>query len=371
VIRKLLVIIIFTGLYQLANAQSQADCSESLNRARDEFNAGHLEAVPNILHDCIKNGFSKAQKVDAYRILTITYLYLDDPIGAENSFLALLAVEPQFQVAESDPVELEYLSKQFITNPITSYFIKAGANFSTATVLFSNPIGRDTDPVNYRIGAGFNFMGGMDLHFNEIVSLTMELELSSRALVKEFVPFAQVEPQKGREVLTAVHGSIPVSVKFTYPGIKFLPYVYGGYSPSFTILTRSNNTRDPVNSEELVNNGLKLNSQTPAFSHSLIFGAGLKARVGKRFGYKYAILDFRYRSGMTNMNNEASQYDFSNPDNKWRILRQLNNPDDFRWNGFEVAIGFVWPIYKPRAKNSVTIQTVIKGWFRKKEKGNE
>ena len=45
--------------------------------------------------------------------------------------------------------------------------------------------------------------------------------------------------------------------------------------------------------------------------------------------------------------------------------------DDLRMNGFTVSLGVVIPMYKPRRKNTVTLQTIMKGWFTKKEKDDE
>ena len=88
-VKRFLAIILFFSFSQLAIAQN--DCGESINLAQDAFDAGHIERIPSILHECI-NKFTPEQKVEAYRLLTITYLYMDDPFGAESSFLNLLKV---------------------------------------------------------------------------------------------------------------------------------------------------------------------------------------------------------------------------------------------------------------------------------------
>ena len=74
---------------------------------------------------------------------------------------------------------------------------------------------------------------------------------------------------------------------------------------------------------------------------------------------------------MTNMNNQQNQFDFSNDDVSEKVFKYATIDDDLRWNGIELTIGYVWPQYKPRKKNTVTIQTVDKKWFSKKDKGDE
>ena len=156
---------------------------------------------------------------------------------------------------------------------------------------------------------------------------------------------------------------------YTYPGVLNSPYIYGGYSPSYTFNSKAQNTRrPPVRGGETIE-GSKVNKihSTSRFSHSLIFGIGLKRRIK----YSYVLVDLRYRLGMTNMNNQKNHFDFSNEDVKEDMFSYLNPDDDYTWSGIELTVGYVWPKYKPRKKNSVTIQTVIKSWFSKKEKVDE
>jgi hypothetical protein len=71
---------------------------------------------------------------------------------------------------------------------------------------------------------------------------------------------------------------------------------------------------------------------------------------------------------MTNITNQATQFDTSNPDNVRHIYEFGQVDDDYRWNSLELSLGYIWPQYKPRSKNSVTIQTVMKKWLLKKTK---
>src|SRR5690348_8801996 len=95
------------------------ECEQTLNRATAEFDAGRFYALPSLLKPCLDNGFSKEQKVRAYLLLTQSYLVLNDPIAAENSYLQLLKADPEF-VANPvrDPVDVYYLSKKFTTTPL-------------------------------------------------------------------------------------------------------------------------------------------------------------------------------------------------------------------------------------------------------------
>ncbi len=359
-VKRFLTALIFIGLHQLASAQ----CTEAITEATNEFNAGHLNNIASILSDCIKQG-SPEQKVEALKLLTITYLYLDDPYAAEKSFMDLLEVEPEFRVLADDPIELEYLSRKFITTPIVSYMAKFGVNFSTITLLNLNTFGNENDQNRqYRSKVGATAAGGLDLHFNKTISLAFEAEFRYSSYERNDLIFN--DSQKQNETRTNMHVSAPVTLKYTYPGRKnylYFPYLYAGYIPSFTINSQSSNIRDL----EIDGSRLNLTPLVPRFSHSLVFGLGLKRRIK----YRYILVDLRYRLGMSNMLAEENQNDFTNEDIKAYAFRYAWAPDDYRWNNFTLTVGYIWPNYKPRAKNTVTIQTVMRKWFGKKEKENE
>ena len=339
-----------------------------LDEAKAEFEDGHLEIISSILNDCLSgNDLNDDQKVDAYRLLTISNLYLDKHYEAEQSFMKLLEIDHEYRILPTDPVELQYLSKKFITTPIFSFSGKLGANMSKVTVLNRNTVSTESDNNwKYTPKFGFNVLAGMDLHFNKVVSLNIELELSSRSYLYTDVLFAS-EPQEIEQTRINLQGSLPVSLKFTYPGETYYPYIYGGYSPSYTFISDANNKRDPEESAAVDAPSFSLLGNTKAFSHSLVFGIGVK----RRFKYNYIFADLRYRMGMTNMLDEKNQFDVTNQEIKAAIFRDLQLGDDYKWHSFELTVGFILPKYKVRPKNSVTIQTVVRDLFTKKEKKDE
>src|SRR5688572_20961335 len=71
-------------------------CEEQLNAATAEFEAGRFYGISAMLKPCIDNGFTREQRKRAYLLLTQTYILLDDPIGADNSYLEVLRADPEF-----------------------------------------------------------------------------------------------------------------------------------------------------------------------------------------------------------------------------------------------------------------------------------
>jgi Outer membrane protein beta-barrel domain len=367
VIRRFLALVLFFNFTQVVIAQE--DCAIVLDNARAEFDAGRIENVPGILANCLdKNNFSDEQKPEVFKLLTITYLYLEDPDSAALNFLKLLEEQPEFRPSPSDPIELEYLSKQYITTPIFSFYSKAGANASIINVLNYNKLDSDNNPnPSYNVAPGFILQGGTEVHLNKEIGFNVEIELSSRSTTRTGTFLTNAEQEDLEQRRFNLHGSLPVYIRYTKSGDKYYPFVYVGYSPSYTLVSNVRGTRDPRREAKAVGNANDNLNSTTRFSQSLIFGIGLK----RRFNLNYVTVDLRYRLGLTNMNNQVNQYDFTNQDNKSKVFGFAMLDDDLRWNGLELTIGYVWPQYDARKKDSKTLQTIVSGWFTKKEKGNE
>ena len=111
-------------------------------------------------------------------MLTITYLFIDDPISAENSYLNLLRLDPEHKLDPSiDPIEIIYLSRKFTATPIFELTLgKAGINFSNTSIIHNN--GVDNTPFTleeYTPNAGFQLGAGANLNITAQLSLNSEI----------------------------------------------------------------------------------------------------------------------------------------------------------------------------------------------------
>src|SRR5688572_1283900 len=115
--------------YALVNGQNQEECEVVLNRATEEFNAGHFYGIPAMLNDCLNKNQRADWRQRAYLLLAETYLLLDDPFGAERSYLEILKANPEFITdRDRDPIDLVYLSSKFTATPIFSLHGRIGLN---------------------------------------------------------------------------------------------------------------------------------------------------------------------------------------------------------------------------------------------------
>ncbi len=92
--KSLLLFILFIIVSKFAIAQCN---SNSINEADKEYLIGNFENVIKQLTPCVNNGFNDMQKVQAYRILSKTYIALDEDSSAVSAAAKLLAIKPDFQ----------------------------------------------------------------------------------------------------------------------------------------------------------------------------------------------------------------------------------------------------------------------------------
>lgn len=102
--RYLLIFFCFLFLQSGNSALAQEECGDyTLNEARKFYQTGLFDDVINILEACIADGFHDKQKVQAYRILSMTYVALDNTSKAYDAGIQLLRINPNYEPSLFDP----------------------------------------------------------------------------------------------------------------------------------------------------------------------------------------------------------------------------------------------------------------------------
>lgn len=322
------------------------DCSTTLEQARTGFGKGDLYTIPALLKPCLENGFNKVQKIEGYLILTRTYLLIDDPISAEESYLNLLSLDPEYEInSEVDPVDIVYLDKKFTTTPIFIVFAKVGFNAANASVIQN--YGTDntsSSQEGYKASYGFNIGAGIELNINESLSLGTELNFSTRNYEYTNTLF-NGDTQTFIESQSLI--DFPFFLKYRFQYKKFSPYFYGGFALNY--LLASNAEVELIDlielgedeSSEFSVKGPQENISTLRESLNRFVFAGIGTRY--RIGYNYLLFDIRYYYGLNNFVNQEGQYTNN------ALLYQYGYVDDLkRMESLSISIGFIKPLYKPR-----------------------
>ena len=360
---KSIVGLIVTSVLTVSVWAQGNTCEEQLNAATAEFEAGRFYSIPMMLKSCIDKGFTREQRQRAYLLLTQAYLLLEDPIGADNSYLEVLRANPEFLADTArDQIDVVYLSKRFTADPIFSLYGRIGGNTSISRVIdqvytYGPPNGKPKD--DYTLRPGFQIGGGVDWHFFDRLSLGGEVNFASTSYRRERTEIF------GKDILESTDQQFwvkaPIMVKFIDDYGKIRPYGYAGYSFNYLLSDRlkvkyQNQDENPedasggVSSEPYESPSRDFTSIRNRINHAVIFGGG--ARV--KSGLNYWFVDVRYSFGLTNLIKEDAV--FSNEE----VYRSGHVDDFLRLDDLSVSFGYVYPLYKPRKVKNARTKSVLK-----------
>lgn len=99
--QKLLRLLFVTAMLS-ASAYAAAD-NDILSKAANEFEMGHFMHVDSLLGDNVSQKWSDDQRIKAYRLLTLSSLYLENETKAKSYAARLLEVDPFYSAYEESP----------------------------------------------------------------------------------------------------------------------------------------------------------------------------------------------------------------------------------------------------------------------------
>lgn len=372
-------LLFFCTVFCYYSALSQQVCSEKLSKAEDEFDEGHLYTIPNLLSDCLERGFTKEEKIRAYRLLTITYLYLDRLEKADQSYLQLLRLNPEFEPNDQiDPLDLFYFHDQYITTPVFSInVLRIGTNFSYVNVInnynadgiqdnwgvfFPDELESDSRNYdrNYASSAGFHLGTGLEYGINKNFSIGADLLISLKSFQFREQLLGGVADISFDENQWWVN--TPLFLKFNFPNVKYKPYILGGFSLDFLFFSTASNLnaiwrRETQGGDQEISPttgaNLQIQDKRGFFNYSVLAGAGIKRKIG----VNYLSFEVRYTSGLTNLSDTKDKFPSGDYEgipgfnDEEAIFYNYNYVDnDFSLNNLSFLINYTKPIYKPRKK---------------------
>jgi len=359
---KKFITILFISACFVRESIAQDACELVLVQATEEFNAGHLTGISAMLKDCLDKNQSRDWRQRAYLLLAETYLLLEDPIGAEESYLNVLRANPEYVTDQSrDPIDLVYLSGKFTSTPIFSFHGYAGPNITPVRVINDVRIGGElfTDE-KYTVRAGWQVGAGIDFNYNDYLSASADINFSQVSFKQTTTSLFGI----GKDITEFIdHESwltVPIAVKYGESQGKLRRYGYVGYSFNYLLGDKADieiRNRDAgdetgellsfdksVSNVSLINNRSKYNS-------SFFVGGGLKYK----YKLDYFYFDLRYSFGMKNV---------ADPDDRYSTVTDgLPFPyvdDDFRIDNLAFSVGYIHPFYKPRKLKKARTKSVLR-----------
>ncbi len=342
-LKRLLFVI---SLLIIASSYANAQCTQILNQAEDEFEAGRILGIPGMLEECLETGgFSKEETIRAHKLLTQVYIFSDQEARADESMIDLLHADPEHQLdREFDPAELFYLYDQFRTEPIFRLGLKVGGNRLDPVVLeeFST-IPNDTSFKVYTPGIGFQIEGSIERHFIYGIEGSLGFMFrSSRFEVLESYEKAGLEMQI---VDTQNWLTVPLQARYN---LRYgqrrgaIPYVLAGaafnylLSAAYIDSQRSGGLQESVTRIPLLSN-----DERNTVNYSGFLGLGVKLRNQTHF----ITLEARY---------ELTTRNYVNPENRYinneNIAGLAYVTDDLTLSFISFTFGYTRSIYNPKKK---------------------
>ena len=336
---------------------AQDQCAILLSEAEDQYEQGKLYEVSGLIKSCIDEGFTKEEKVRAYRLLTLTYLFLNYQDKADSAYLELLRLSPEYVTNdELDPMEIINQHDKFTTRPI--YYLtmaKIGINYSFANILLDYSISQSGNNSNkYASILGFQVGVGAEMVVYQNLHLSGEVFFSRKSL-----HLTDTHWDFYKTDMDIIHNELelPIMLKYNFFRGKVNPFVSAGVSPAFLVESTMQNIQgayritgtDGEPDEEFPvqpRPEIGTTKMKNRINYSILLGAGINYKIG----LNYLVFEARYSKGMLNV---------TDVDNRWREDedlpegRALKFPtgyvdDDFKFNNLSFLIGFVRPLYKPR-----------------------
>ncbi len=86
------------GLISAGAVRAQEVCGEyKISEAQKKYNSGNFSEVFQLLNPCLKDGFTTTEKINAYKILSMTYLAIDSTGRATESVRQMLQMNPAYE----------------------------------------------------------------------------------------------------------------------------------------------------------------------------------------------------------------------------------------------------------------------------------
>jgi hypothetical protein len=380
------ITVIFFLFIPCSGWSQSMDCEQTIALATEEFNAGHFYSVPGILKECL-NSFSREQKQRAYLLLTQTYLLLDDPIGAETSFLEVLAANPEFLADEQlHPIDIVYLSKRFTATPKFSWFVGGGTNVSPVRVILDNGVTSDGGE-KYRFLPGYNFGAGGEYSYNDNIRFRLEvnyLHTAYQSLAEghfQSALYPQISGDKKTVQDRQSWVTLPLYVTYADNTGPYRPYFYAGYSISKLfgdkasisierVIAKEEEGETETESLTVESADFDFKLQRMDFNHSIIFGGGVKYKIGLDFVFA----ELRYSAGLKNIVNTDYVYGdhtLGQTSVGWvksfTPTSAFGHVDDYmRLDNLAITFGFIRPLYKPRELKRARTKGVLRKMKRSK-----
>lgn len=340
-------LILCTVIVFRVNSQSE-ECIFQLQEAERLYNLGQVENIPGMLESCIAEGFNKEERLQAYKLIILTFLTDDNMLKADSAMVDFLKRYPEYEITPADPAEFVYLKNSYKTTPTFSIGVVGGINltFPYSIEQFGvHPLGSASG--EYKISStGFQAGASVIKYLSPRFDLNLEILYQQSVYSYSLIPQQQTsvfDPNYEVEIVETMSMlAFPFSFTVDLTRGKWKPYLRAGIVGTYNLGTiidpkryYTDGSLDVVSGENIATNDLNNRTELNFFGQA---GAGLKYNYQ---GKGYFLFDVRFLAGFTKIVNAENRLDpHSDLTFRYRYVS-----DDIYINSLYISLGWIYPIY--------------------------
>jgi hypothetical protein len=298
--------------------------------------------------------------VEAYKILVLTYIYLEEPDRADENMLHILQTDNFFEPIESDQNEFKNLYKKFRTKPVITFGLRAGLNQTYVKTLENDYITAESeDAGTYTPNLGFNIVISLEKQFGDRFSVNPEIGYISSGFTYNNDHVFPNDPESTGEQpqpSIATYKFIQTRAQLNLLGqyklfsiakrkekglgrVALDPYILGGVGFGYLLSSSFEGVLEQPDGEATIDN----TASFKPFSVSAILGGGIKYKMGAI----YLTADIRYSYGLMNITDEKNRYT-QIPENISLNDSFVYVQDNISLNNAMLHVGILYPYFIPK-----------------------
>lgn len=329
---------------------AQNPCSEKLNYAKQLFESGQIEQIPELLDSCLRNGFGKSEENQAYRLLIQTYLFDYNRDKALEVMFRFLKKYPEYNFTASDPLEIKEVFDAYVVESNWGFGIYGGATLSQINTLQNFSV-FSLNNLNsaYKQKLGSNVGLFIEKYFDTHFALSLGFNIKSVNYQNDEISSDNQTSVTMKE--NAMWYSSPLSISYTYGKGRIAPFIFCGTDFEFLLKAKGDFTLHiNQNGNNVVSQSgtSDIKASRKQFNCSAFGGLGLRYKIPRGFlklwmGYNYALTDYVITSNRYQNINNIMKYGYLD--------------DNIQRNHFTIAFTYTRVLYKIKIKaNHVAVQ---------------
>ncbi|MBN8575567.1 MAG: PorT family protein [Cytophagales bacterium] len=312
-----------------ASAQATS-CTQTVRLAQSIYEQGRLHELEGVIIKALDNNTlncGQAEKVSLLKLLTLTYIYLEEPEKADVRMLELLQTDHYFEINPVvDPAEFVALYRTFRTKEIYRIGATLGANGSRPNVSSTVTAVELAEGSKYKYGVSLQFGASLEvpirLHLRHSGKDYERLTLHAELLYyqRKFQSTLLVDRgsnTEGKPLINEFRGietqnliSLPLLVQYqldensTSKKSKYNPYLGMGLAVDYLLNAKLQGERLITDYTSVQETSFDFNAIREKINLSLLLAAGVKFRVSGG----YIIAEARYGYGLTQVNSNETAF---------------------------------------------------------------